>query len=114
MVHIILGKTLILNPEKVAAIKKPNAPVDSATLRSFLGYCNYYDYFIPCYAHICAPLTDLLHTATPWVWGPTQQHAFYQLKQVLCSMPVLVLPSMHTDFVIETNASDYCISGVLC
>ena len=29
-------------------------------------------------------------------------------------MPVLVLPNMHADFVIETDASDYYIGGTLC
>ena len=110
--HIVSGKSLTPDPEKVAAIQKLNAPVDAATLHLFLGCCNYYDHFVPCYAHICAPLTDLLCTATPWVWGATQQRAFDQLKQALCSTPVLVLPNMHADFVIETDASDYCIGGV--
>ena len=48
------------------------------------------------------------------MWGLTQQRAFDLLKQALYSLPVPVLPNMHVDFVIETNASDYCIGGVLC
>ena len=112
--HIVWGKGLTPDPEKVAAIQKLHAPMDAATLRLFLGFCNYYDFFVSSYACICAPLTDLLCTATPWVWGPTQQRAFDQLKQALCSVPVLVLPNMRTDFVIETDASDYCIGGVFC
>ena len=88
--------------------------MDAPILHSFLGSYNYYDHFLPHYAHICTPLTDLLCTGTPWVWGPTQQYAFDQLKQALYSAPVLVLLNMHADFVIETNASDYCICGFPC
>ena len=28
-------------------------------------------------------------------------------------LPILILPDMHGEFVVETDASDYCIGGVL-
>ena len=59
-----------LDPEKVEAIAKLSAPTDVHTLRSFLGCCNYYEHFVPRYAHISAPLTDLLYTGAEWLWGP--------------------------------------------
>ena len=114
MGHIVSGEGLTPDHKKVAPIQKHHAPVDATTLFSFLGCCSYYDRFVPSYAHMCAPLTDFFGTATPWVWGATQQRAFDQLKQALCSVPVLVLPNMHADFVIETHAIDYCIDGVFC
>ena len=101
------------DPEKVEAIAKFSAPTAVPTLRSFLGFCNYYEHFVPRYAHISAPLTDLLCTGAEWLWGPAYQAAFDQLKHALSSAPVLVLPNMHGDFVVETNASDYCIGRVL-
>ena len=58
------------DPEKVEAIAKLSAPTDVPTLRSFLGCCNYYKRFVPRYAHISAPLTDLLCTSAEWLWGP--------------------------------------------
>ena len=50
------------HPEQVEAIVKLSAPIDIHILRLFLGYCNYYERFIPRYAHISTPLTDLLRT----------------------------------------------------
>ena len=101
------------NPEKVEAIAKLSTPTDVPTLRSFPGCCNYYERVIPRYAHITAPLTNLLCTGAEWLWVPAYQAAFYQLKQALYSAPVLVLPNMHGDFVVETDASDCYIGGVL-
>ena len=95
------------------ATQKLSSPVDGPTHHLFLSCCNYYDCFVPCYAYICAPFTDLLHTGTPWVWGPTKQCAFDQLKQAFCSSPILVVPNMCANFVIKTVASEYYISGVL-
>ena len=57
--HIVLSKG-VPNPEKVEAIAKLSAPTDFHTLHSFLGCCNYYERFIPRYAHISTPLTDML------------------------------------------------------
>ena len=57
------------DPIKVEAIAKLSAPTDVHTLCSILGCCNYYKCFIPRYAHISAPLTDLLCTGAEWLWG---------------------------------------------
>jgi hypothetical protein len=48
-----------------------------------------------------------------FVWGRSQQQAFDDLKQHLCSAPVLSLPYMQQPFEIETDASDYAVSDVL-
>jgi hypothetical protein len=48
-----------------------------------------------------------------FVWGRSQQQAFNDLKQHLCSAPVLSLPDLQKPFEIETNASDYVVGVVL-
>ena len=45
--------------------------------------------------------------------GPTQQQAFNDLKQRLCSALVLSLTDLQHPFEIETNASDYAVGVVL-
>ena len=60
--HIVSGNGVVPNPEKVEDIAKLFAPTDVHTLCLFLGFCNYYEHFVPRYAHISAPLTDLLYT----------------------------------------------------
>jgi hypothetical protein len=47
-----------------------------------------------------------------FAWGRFQQQDFDDLKQRLCSAPVLSLPDLQKPFEIETNASDYAV-GVL-
>jgi hypothetical protein len=48
-----------------------------------------------------------------FVWGLSQQQAFYVLKQRLCSSPVLSLSDLQHPFEIETDASDYVVGVVL-
>ena len=46
-------------------------------------------------------------------WGRSQQQAFDDLKQCLCSALVLSLSDLQHPFEIETNASDYVVGAVL-
>ena len=101
------------DPSKLSAIRGMAAPTGVSHLSSFLGCTNFYEWFIPQYATICAPLTDLLGSHVEWCWGPPQQCAFDTLKAALCSTPVLLIADMQGDSVIETDASNMAIGGVL-
>ena len=46
-------------------------------------------------------------------WSESQQKAFTELKNRLCSAPMLTLPDLQRPFEIETDASDYVIGAVL-
>ena len=48
-------------------------------VQSFLGFCNFYQRFIPSFSHIVTPLTTLTRKNQPWTWGPDQQAAFTTL-----------------------------------
>jgi hypothetical protein len=48
-----------------------------------------------------------------FVWGLSQHQAFDDLKEHLCSTPVLSLPTLQHHFEIETDASDYVVGVVL-
>jgi hypothetical protein len=48
-----------------------------------------------------------------FAWGLSQQQAFDDLKQRLCSAPVLSLPDLQHPFEIETDASDYAVGTIL-
>jgi hypothetical protein len=45
--------------------------------------------------------------------GQSQQKVFDDLKQCLCSSPMLSLPNLQQPFEIETDASDYVVGTVL-
>ena len=50
-------------------VRKWNELKDKAQVRTFLGLTGYYRSLIKGYAHIAAPLTDLLHDDKEWTWG---------------------------------------------
>ena len=71
--------------------------------------------FIPDFATIAVPLTDLTKkSASAHVqWGKEQKCAFDQLKEMLTSSPVLNNPDFSKPFILQTDASDVRIGSVL-
>ncbi|PKI70699.1 hypothetical protein CRG98_008932 [Punica granatum] len=98
---------------EVASIMEWESPTKVTELRSFLGLANYYRRFIKGYSSITVPLTDLLKKARTWEWTEECQAAFDRLKGVVTDEPVLALPCYGKPFEVETDASDFSISGVL-
>ena len=62
---------------------------------------------------LATPLTNFLATGIEWIWDYPQWHAFGQLKHVLCTAAVLILPDICGEFVLHTDVLCYCIGGVL-
>jgi len=91
------------------------APTSNKQLRSFLGLAGYYRAFVPNFAAIAVPLTDLTKKGTPdkLVWTEVQEQAFQILKKHVCSQPVLCLPGMNKLFILQTDASGDGIGAIL-
>lgn len=88
--HYISGDGVQTDPKKVETVKQWPVPQIIKDLRSFLGLTGYYRRFIKDYAAICRPLHDLLKKNS-FCWNASTQTSFEQLKEALCSSPVLAL-----------------------
>lgn len=84
-------------------------------MQSFLGLTGYYRKFIPNYAEIAKPLTDLTKKGQSHIvsWGPTQENAFAVLKDKLAASPILQGPDLTKPFVLRTDASNTSLGTVL-
>lgn len=90
-------------------------PVSKKQLRSFLGLVGFYRRFVPHFASVAAPLTDLTKKGSPNTleWGPAQQNAFVSLRKVIASEPVLCLPDYSKGFLLQTDACNEGIGALL-
>ncbi|GMF15633.1 unnamed protein product [Phytophthora fragariaefolia] len=111
--HRIANSTITLDPAKTAAIRDMVAPKNARELQRFLGLCGYYRRFLPAYAELVQPLSDLLKQSSSWTWGPLQTTAFERVKDLLQRSPVLQLPDFARQFFVTTDASDIAVGGVL-
>ena len=64
--HVVTAAGISPDPAKVEAITTWPAPTDVQELRVFLGMANYYQRFVPRFAHLAAPLTELLRKDAQW------------------------------------------------
>ena len=74
-------------------------------MRQFLGLRSYYRRFILQFAHIAAPLHQLLESGQPFEWPPAAENAFQQLKRALVEAPVLGYPRPEGKLILDTDAS---------
>ncbi|KAK3889124.1 hypothetical protein Pcinc_006866 [Petrolisthes cinctipes] len=111
--HIVGKSGVHTDPEKVSAVKDWLAPTCVKDLRSFLGLCTYYRRFVKDFASITAPLHKLLGKRQKFEWNAMTQKAFDELKQALVSSPVLPYPDQSQPFILDCDASNHGIGGVL-
>lgn len=78
-----------------------------------MGLANYYRHFIRGFAHIAKPLHELTKKGKNFSWTSECGTAFSQLKSALTSAPVLVFPDFTRPFILDTDASDSCLGGIL-
>ena len=105
------GMTLI--EAKLKAVQDWATPEDVKSIRSSLGFANYYRRFVQNFAAIVDPLTSLTRKDVEWQWGPYQRCAFQQLKEALCIAPILLSPDPKLPYTIVTDASGTAIGGAL-
>jgi hypothetical protein len=86
---ISAGEGIKINPGKVEAIKKWEAPTIIKGVRSFIGFSNFYRGFIKNFSKVAAPLILLTRKNQTWQWKKKQQKAFNRLKELFISAPIL-------------------------
>lgn len=113
--HCVTRAGVKPSQDKVKAIREYPRPRNVTEVRSFLGLSGYYRQYIPRYAEISQPLTQLTRKDHKFCWDRAQEEAFNRLKTEISSDTVLAYPSMdHShEFRLHTDASDHGISAVL-
>ena len=104
-----------LHQDNVEKIKDAPRPSTKKQVRSFMGLAGYYRDFIPNFAAIAAPLSDLTRKGQPnkVEWGEAQEKAYQTIKSYLTSEPILRLPDPAKTYFLRTDASNNGIGAVL-
>lgn len=111
--HKVTTNGIHTDEDKIAAVKKWPRPKNLHELRSFLGLCTYYRRFVPGFANVAKSLHELTRKNKPFEWKDDQEAAFVELRRRLCTAPVLAYPIPNEKFILDTDASNDGIGGVL-
>ena len=98
---------------KTKAIAEWPVPKSVKELRSFIGFANFYQNFVPGFADISSPLNDLTSKKTAFTWTTKHQTAFETLCQSLMSPPILDYPQQPDHLTLTTDVSDVGLGAVL-
>ena len=101
---------LIDSTKEVGKISQPRTVKE---VPSFLGSLNYFRQFIPGFAALSAPLSELTKKNQTWKWTTKEEDAFTGLKERLSAAPMLHHSDDKRQTVVHTDASLYAIGGLI-
>ncbi len=101
------------DPESIETVLQWKRPRNNRELRSFLGFANYYREFIRGHSELVEPMNRIMKKNQDFQWTPEAEESFELTKMKLCTAPVLALPREGGTFILDTDASDVAISGIL-
>ena len=113
--HYVGKHSLQTKSDLVVKIPQAPKPTNKQQLRSFLRLIGFYRKFIPNFATVTVPLTDLTKKDQPnqLNWGEAQNRASETLKGYIVNPPILRLPDFQKQFILRTDASNTGIGAIL-
>lgn len=112
--YIVSKEGIRPDPEKISAIAEYPVPKTVKDIRRILGLAGWYRRFIPNFASVTAPISNMLKKGQTKVeWSTQAQEALNKIKEILTSSPVLANPNYDAPFIIQTDASDVGMGAIL-
>ena len=111
--HLVSGKGIKPLPEKLESVKNMPAPTTPKEIKQFLGLVGYYRKFIPRFADIAKPMTNLTKQDVSFEWTLQCQASFEMLKDALITSPILKYPDPNKPYTLFTDASKYAWACIL-
>ena len=110
---VVKDGEVLMDPTKLKAIRDWELPTLVKAVRSFIGFCNFYQKFIPNFLAIAQLLHDLTKKGVPFAWKKEQDEVFIKLKEIFLSAPVIKMPDVTKQFFVMTDTSLTASGGVL-
>ena len=111
--HLVSEEGFELLPEKIKSIKNMPPPRTAKEVKQFLGLAGYYCKFIPRFADLSRPLTNLTWQSVEFKWMEKCQKSFDNLRELLTKYPILRYPDPNKDYTLFTDTSKFGYAGVL-
>jgi hypothetical protein len=99
--------------QKVEVMLNFPRPTTKKQLQSLQGLASYYRRYLPHFADLAAPWSELLKKGVKFVWNENAERSFIDLKSRLASKPILTPPNYDLPFFVAVDASQVCIGASL-
>jgi hypothetical protein len=111
--HIISEEGIVVDLEKIKAIRGWPTPKCVLEVISFMGLAGYYRRFIEGFSKIVHPITSLQNKGTKFVWTTNCKENFNLLKELLISAPILKIVDLNENLMGCIDACKGGLGGVL-
>ena len=111
--HVISGRGIEADPDKVKAITEMPRPQSKKELKSFLGMVNYLAKFNKGLAELERPLRDLTRKRAEFAWGSEQEESFEKIKSLVTQAPILVKFSLSKNHRVTADSSCFALGAAL-
>ena len=102
-----------VDPEKVEVVTSWERPKSVFELHSFLGLARYYRRFVEDFFSIAAPMTRSTRKEVKFEWDDRCEETFQELKRILTSAPILIVPDRGQGYTVYCDASRAGLGCVL-
>jgi len=82
-------------------------------IQAFLGFANFYRWFIEGYLELTLLLTRLTKKNEPWAWTDCCRVAFDSLKTAFSTASILTHWDPNLPVIVETDVSDYALAAII-
>ena len=111
--HVIGSGQILPKSTNIQTILDYPKPKNRKEVMRFIGMTSYYRRFCKNFSAVAHPLINLTSPKNRFVWDESCDHSFQQIKDILCSKPVLTTPDLSKPFILQVDASDHGIGAVL-
>ena len=101
------------DPSKIEKVAAWPTLISTKAVQQFVGFANYYRWFIKDFAQIAKPLHRLTECGSTFSWPDDCKESFEELQKQLSSAPLLIFIDFSKPFILDTDASDIVIGAVL-
>ena len=102
------------SPVNIAKIVDWPVPANAKQVKQFVALCSYYRRFVKDFAKIVRPMVELTRKGKKFIWADDCQKSFEKLKDLLVGSDIMGYPLDNAgDFILDVDASDVGIGGVL-
>ena len=113
---IVSTEKIKIDPVKVAAIHNWDRLTCVKEIHLFIGFCNFYQWFIREFSNVVSPLNAMTKKKAmkkQFVWADECKKAFWKLKNCVCKALIFCHFDPSKQYFVETNSSDYVNADVL-
>ena len=104
---------LTMDSAKIQVIQDWLEPCKVQDIQSFLGFTNFYQWFIYNYSDIVIPLIHLTQKGTLWHFSDDCQNAFTAIKKAFTCAPVITHWVLDAQITVEMDTPDYTVAAIL-